>query len=104
ASGWNVFEGTLRLNKAAGVQAFAAGGTLTVGDNIGGADADRLALAGVEQIPDAQAVAVNSTGVVLTAAGAVVGDKQQITIPTANTGSFTVTVPGIGAASVPIPF
>src|SRR5206468_2822830 len=31
-------------------------------------------------------------------------DTQSITIPTASTGTFTVTVPGVGGATVPIPF
>src|SRR5262249_53220091 len=79
-----VNEGTLRFNKPTRVDALAGGGSVTVGDNIGGQDADKLVLAGVEQIPDGVNVTVNSTGLIQTTAGTSVGDVQGVQIPNNN--------------------
>ncbi len=55
-----VNAGTVLLNKTAGVNAFA--GALTVGDGTGGSNADVVRLSASNQIPNASAVTVNSSG------------------------------------------
>lgn len=57
----NVNEGTLVLNKTAGTAALGAG-ALTIGDGIGGAEADKLIIRLSNQINDAANVTVNSSG------------------------------------------
>lgn len=99
ASSLTVNEGTVRLNKPTGVNAFSTG-TVIVGDNIGNASADKLVLVGVEQIPDALALTINSSGQVSTTATTSVGDWQTVLIPAATTaGTFTITVPGFGTTA-----
>ena len=57
-----VNEGTLVLNKTAGVNSIAAG-PLTIGDGVGGAKADKVILRQINQISDANDVTVASSGV-----------------------------------------
>jgi fibronectin-binding autotransporter adhesin len=60
--GLNVKDGTLNLNKTAGINALAASGTVTVGDNIGAANSATLALLASNQMPDSTALVLNSDG------------------------------------------
>ncbi|QDU29791.1 Hemolysin, chromosomal [Anatilimnocola aggregata] len=53
-------EGTLELNKAVGVNNFAGG--LTVGDHGGGSNADQVRVLASNQIIDAAALTINSSG------------------------------------------
>jgi fibronectin-binding autotransporter adhesin len=54
--------GALQLNKTAGVDAIAAGGSVIVGDDLGGNNADVLGLAASNQINDSVSVDVRSSG------------------------------------------
>lgn len=58
--GVTVNDGLLLLSKSSG--ATAVTGTLTIGDGVGGTDADGVRLFGINQISNASIVVVNSTG------------------------------------------
>jgi fibronectin-binding autotransporter adhesin len=61
----NINEGTVVLFKDVGVNALGAGvGTVTVGDGIGGAKADKLIIRNSEQLSDTTNLTVASSGVV----------------------------------------
>ncbi len=55
-----VWQGTLELNKTPGAN--AANGTITVGDNVGVANADRLVLLNSNQIQDTNNITVGASG------------------------------------------
>lgn len=55
-----IWQGTLELNKTPGTN--AANGTITVGDNVGAANADRLVLLNTNQIQDTNNITVGSSG------------------------------------------
>jgi autotransporter-associated beta strand protein len=57
-----VNEGTLLLSKSAGVDAIAAAGSLTVGNDAGGSDSDLVQLTAASEIDPAASVTINSTG------------------------------------------
>ncbi|HEY5314514.1 MAG TPA: autotransporter-associated beta strand repeat-containing protein, partial [Pirellulales bacterium] len=57
-----VAEGTLLLSKPSGIDAIAAGGSLTVGNDAGGADSDLAQLTAAGEIDPGDSVTIDSTG------------------------------------------
>ena len=89
----NVFGGTLNLNKTA-TQNTAILGALTIGDNDGGLDADKVVIVNYDQIGNAITVNVNRSGQLNTNV-AVANETQTITFNAAPTGgTFTLTFAG----------
>lgn len=62
AGGTNVNQGTLLLQKTAGVNAIPAAGTFTIGDGVGAPQSDVVRLGNDNQIADGAAVVINSSG------------------------------------------
>ncbi|MCB1086036.1 MAG: autotransporter-associated beta strand repeat-containing protein, partial [Verrucomicrobiae bacterium] len=65
--GYFVMNGTLELNKTAGVNAIAA--AVQIGDNVGGPSADRLVVLASDQIANGSALTVRSSGQLFLASG-----------------------------------
>ena len=60
--GLQVNNGTLNLNKTAGVNAVGAGSTVTIGDNIGSASSANLVYQASNQMPDSTDLVINADG------------------------------------------
>src|SRR5262249_12413118 len=85
STGTIVNEGLLRLNKTAGLNA-AGVGNITVGDGVGGDNADVLRLVTSNQISDTATITVNSTGVFD------LNGQSESFIPTATAPVLTLTI------------
>ena len=105
-----VLDGTLRLNKAPGVNAIPSvagvGSLIVVGDNVGAANSDQLVLVSAEQIPDGSPVTILGSGQMSAAAAqaaSLSNEVQQVFIPNvAPTGQYRLQFNG--ASTVDIPF
>jgi autotransporter-associated beta strand protein len=103
-----ILDGTLRLNKAPGVNAipfaFGAGSQVVVGDNVGAANSDQLIIVAAEQIPDSSTVTVAGTGQLSTTLAqttSLSNEVQQVFIPNAGpTGQFRLEFNGVSTGDL----
>jgi autotransporter-associated beta strand protein len=96
----SILAGTLTLSKNAGVGSIL--GDITVGDNVGGANADTLRTTTAEQIYDTRNIALGASGrleLASSVSGTTVGEFQSIAFGSAS-GSYTLT---LGASTVTVP-
>src|SRR5262249_54440614 len=89
-----ILAGTLLLNKEPGVPAMT-GGTIFVGDDQGGANADVLLLGGSDQIPDGVTIQVNSSGLFNLNNNADVTNQINLVIGSSSAGNIVLGTTGI---------